>query len=223
MTLTLKLFGAPVLHLNGNPVPLSRRKAMALLSFLAVTRNRRLSEPIGKDIVGVIDAIAGQARVSGRLGELDRSEQLAEQALKLSRGIGNRLQTGRALIELARARRLLGDRASARNLLEESFAMLSHRHWGYLQERCALLLFNLALDDEDRGAAERWFQEVSILDAEGTHYLELSEKLAGLHSGFREEAPDDGDSQVVPPPLGEPSEVACRGFPRHPTMVMLLT
>jgi len=40
MTLTLQLFGAPALHDNGTPVPLSRRKAMALLSYLAVTRSK---------------------------------------------------------------------------------------------------------------------------------------------------------------------------------------
>lgn len=122
MTLTLKLFGAPVLHLNGSPVPLSR-------------------------------------------------------------GIGSRLKIGRSLIELAWARRMLGDPASARSLLEESFSLLSHRQWDYMQERCALLLFDLALDERDISAAERWFQEAAVLDSGGDHLPELSKKLTALRNG----------------------------------------
>jgi len=156
---------------------------------LALTRyeeSQRLSEPIAMDIVGVIDAIAGQARVTGRLGDAKRSEQLAEQALQLSRGIGNRLQTGRALIELARARQLLGDRTSARQLLEESFALLSQRQWSSLQANCALLLLELALDEPDVGAAERWFREGSMLEPENASLLPLSERLNELREGCEE-------------------------------------
>ncbi|MFC2106581.1 hypothetical protein ACFLS0_07530, partial [Candidatus Bipolaricaulota bacterium] len=69
------------------------------LALARYGESQRLSEPIAADLVGVINAIAGQARVTGRLGNAERSEQLAKQAVRLSRGIGNRLQTGRALID----------------------------------------------------------------------------------------------------------------------------
>lgn len=153
---------------------------------LAVTRyeeSQRLSEPIAADIVGVINAIAGQARVTGKLGNAERCEQLAEQALRLSRGIGNRFQTGRALLELARARQLLGDPTSARRLLEESFALLSHRQWSNQQAACALMLLELALDEPDVGTAERWFQEASILEPGNAALLPLEEKLNKLRKG----------------------------------------
>jgi len=154
---------------------------------LALTRyeeSQRLSEPIAADIVGVINAIASQARVTGRLGNAERSEELAEQALRLSRGIGNRLQIGRSLIELARARQLLGDRTSARRLLKESFALLTHRQWSNLQAHCALLLCELSLDDRDVGAAERWFREASMLEPENADLVPLSEKLIELQQGL---------------------------------------
>ena len=156
---------------------------------LALTRyeeSQRLSEPIAADIVGVIDAIAGQARVTGKLGNGERSAQLAEQALQFSRGIGSRLQTGRSLIELASARRLLGDRTSARQLLEESFALLSHRQWSSLQAHCARILLELALEEADVGAAERWLQEASMLEPESADLLPLSEKLNQLREDCEE-------------------------------------
>ena len=153
------------------------------LALARYGESQRLSEPIAADIVGVINAIAGQARVTGRLGNAERSEQLAKQAVRLSRGIGNRLQTGRALIELARARRLLGDPTSARQLLEESFSLLSHRQWSRLQANCALLLLELALDERDVGAAERWFREASMLEAENVDLVPLSERLNELREG----------------------------------------
>jgi len=152
---------------------------------LALTRyeeSQRLSEPIAADIVGVIDSIASQARVTGKLGNAERSEQLAEQALQLSRGIGNRLRTGCSLIELARARQLLGDRTSARQLLEESFPLLSHRQWSSLQAHCALALLKLALEEADVGVAERWLQEASMLEPENTTLVPLSEKLKQLRN-----------------------------------------
>lgn len=46
MTLSLQLFGAPVLRSNGTPMALSRRKAMALLPYLAVTRSRHHRETL---------------------------------------------------------------------------------------------------------------------------------------------------------------------------------
>jgi len=155
---------------------------------LALTRyeeSQRLSEPIASNIAGVVDAIASQARVTGKLGNAKKSEQLAEHALQLSRGIGNRLQTGRALIELARARQLLGDRTSARQLLEESFALLSHRQWSSLQANCALLLLELALDESDIGAAERWLQEASMLEPGNAGLLPLADKLNQMREGSK--------------------------------------
>ena len=153
------------------------------LALARYEESQRLSEPIAADIIGVINAIASQARVTGRLGNAEKSEQLAEQALRLSRGIGNRLQTGRALIELARARRLLGDPTSARQLLEESFSLLSHRQWSRLQANCALLLLEVALDERDVGAAERWFREASMLEPENVDLVSLSERLNELREG----------------------------------------
>ena len=156
------------------------------LALARYEETQRLSEPIAADVVGVINAIAGQARVMGELGNAERCEQLAEHALQLSRGIGSRLQTGRAMFELARARQLLGDSASARQLLEESFALLSHRQWSKLQAACALMLLELALDDPDISAAELWFQEVFILDPENAELPLLERKLNKLREMVRD-------------------------------------
>ncbi|MFC2095409.1 BTAD domain-containing putative transcriptional regulator [Candidatus Bipolaricaulota bacterium] len=156
------------------------------LALARYEESQRLSEPIASDILGVIDAISSQARVAWKLGQARRSEELAEQALELGRGIGSRLQTGRALLELARARRLLGDRTSAKSLVEEAFALLSHRLWGTLQASCAALLFDLAMDERDIGAAERWLQEVSILDPEDSRLPGSKQRLAELHEECEE-------------------------------------
>ena len=153
------------------------------LALARYGESQRLSEPIATDIIGVVNAIASQARVTGKLGDAERSEQLAEQALRLSRGIGNRFQIGCALIELARARRLLGDCASARQLLEESFSLLSHRQWSHLQANCAVLLLELALDEQDVGAAERWSREAFMLEPENVDLVPLSERLNELRKG----------------------------------------
>lgn len=48
--------------------------------------NQRLSEPIAGDIGGVIEAIVGQARVLGRLGDVKRSEALAHAGSRLEPG-----------------------------------------------------------------------------------------------------------------------------------------
>ena len=150
---------------------------------LALTRyeeSQRLSEPIAEDIIGVITAVAGRARVTGLLGDVERCEQLAEEALRLSRGVGYRLMVGSALIELARARRLRGDSASARRLLEEAFGLFTHRKWSERQACCAVLLLNLALDEEDIGAAERWLREASMLHPEREDLGELADAVQRL-------------------------------------------
>ena len=43
---TLRLFGTPRLDVDGRPEQLGRRKAMALLSYLAVTRSRHHRETL---------------------------------------------------------------------------------------------------------------------------------------------------------------------------------
>ena len=43
---TLRLFGTPRLVIDGEPSQLGRRKAMALLSYLAVTRSRHHRETL---------------------------------------------------------------------------------------------------------------------------------------------------------------------------------
>ena len=42
----LRLFGAPRLEFGGEPAQLGRRKAMALLAYLAVTRSRHHRETL---------------------------------------------------------------------------------------------------------------------------------------------------------------------------------
>jgi DNA-binding SARP family transcriptional activator/predicted ATPase len=156
---------------------------------LALTRyeeSQRLSEPIAADIVGVIEAIAGQAWVTGRMGDAQASESLALEALRLSRGTGNRVQIGRALMALARARQMLRDTASANELLEEAFAMLTHRQWSRLQARCALSLLELAIDAADTGSADRWFREASMLAPEHEELPPLQQRLERLRDGRTE-------------------------------------
>lgn len=156
------------------------------LALARYEESQRLSEPIAADIVGVIEAIAGQAWVTGRMGDAQASESLAMQALRLSRGIGNRLQIGRALMALARARRMLHDAMSAKELLEEAFAMLTHRQWSRLQARCAVSLLELAIDASDTGSADRWFREASMLEPEHEDLVSLGEKLERLRDGCSE-------------------------------------
>jgi DNA-binding SARP family transcriptional activator/predicted ATPase len=150
---------------------------------LALTRyeeSQRLSQPIAADITGVIEAISGQARVTCRLGNAEKSEVLAKQAVRLSQGIGNRLQMARARIELARARRMLGDPASAKELLESAFAMLTHRQWSHLQASCAVSLVNLAVEVSDIGSADRWHREASLLEPEHPALASLAKQLEKL-------------------------------------------
>lgn len=156
---------------------------------LALSRyeeSQRLSEPIAADIVGVIEAIAGQAWVTGRQGNASASETLAMQALRLSRGIGNRLQVGRALMALARARRMLDDATSAKELWEEAFATLTHRQWSPLQASCAVSLLELSIDALDVGSADRWFREASMLEPGHEDLTSLAEKLEELRKGGSE-------------------------------------
>jgi tetratricopeptide (TPR) repeat protein len=150
---------------------------------LALTRYEQsqcLSEPIGADISGVINSIASQARVVGRLGQGARSEQLAAEALRLSRGVGNRLLQARASIELARARAKRGDRASSRELLEEAFRLSTYREWDYIQAECARMLLEMALDEGDVGLAERWLREADELEPNHAEMPALQERFETL-------------------------------------------
>jgi len=152
------------------------------LALARYEESQRLSEPIASDIVGVIEAIAGQSRVMGKLGNSQTSEALALEALRLSRAIGNRLQIGRALVSLASARRLLRDEASAKELLEEAFSLLTHRQWSDLQAKCAVLLLELALDGLDIRAAHRWLQEATLLKSNHADLPSLIHRLEKLQT-----------------------------------------
>ncbi len=161
---------------------LAERQGNYDLALMRYEESQRCSEPIASDIVGVIEAIAGQSRVIGRLGDSQTSEELALQALRLSRGIGNRLQIGRALVALASAKQLLGDLAAAKQVLEEAFAILTHRQWRDLQAECAVRLLELALESSDSRAAHRWLQEASLLQAEPAVVERLRKKLQKLQA-----------------------------------------
>lgn len=169
--------------------------ALSLLARLAEDRgdlelareryeeSQRLSEPIANDIVGVLHAIIGQSRVTARMGDGTASEMLAARALTLSRGAGYRLPTGMALLSLARARRLLGDHASATALASDAFSVINQRAWRDRQAECAMLLLELSLEIGDLGAAERWHSEMQALDPERDELRPLVAKLRALRKG----------------------------------------
>ena len=102
------------------------------------------------------------------------------EAVRLSRGIGNRLQMARASIELARARRLLGDAASAKALFEDAFSMLTHRQWSHWQADCAIYLLELSVELSDVGSADRWYGEASALEPEHPALASLAAHLEKL-------------------------------------------
>jgi tetratricopeptide (TPR) repeat protein len=141
---------------------------------------QRLNEPFTADAFGVLSSLICQARVTGRLGRTEDSMRLAEQALRLSRETGYRLQIGRSLLELARASRSVGDAASAKTRLEEAFALLNQRQWGDLQATCARMLSELALDESDLGTAAHWLREASMLQPDDAAIPLLSLKLEQL-------------------------------------------
>ncbi len=153
---------------------------------LALTRyqeSQRLSEPIGEDLIGVIRTIAEQARLVGKLGDAGRSLKLAERSLDLSRGSGDRFSTGVALIEVGRARSLLGDVSIARERLEEAFALLSDRHWRTMQCECAWMLAGLSVDVGDIGGAERWLSELAAIDPEDARIEEMAARVGRMRGG----------------------------------------
>ncbi|TFH11620.1 MAG: tetratricopeptide repeat protein [Candidatus Atribacteria bacterium] len=156
------------------------------LALARYEESQRLGEAVANDVAGVVDAISGQARVTRKLGELKRSEELAERALQLSREIGDRLRIGQNLLELAYTCRQLGNCASARELLEEAFSFLGHRKWSHIQAECALALMDVALDERSIGAAERWYREASMLQPEHPALHSMADRLRELRKKLSE-------------------------------------
>ena len=169
--------------------------ALSLLAIMAELRgdfelareryqeSQRLSEPIANDIIGVLYAVIGQSRVTAKIGDMITSETLAERALQLCRGTGYRLPTGMALLQLARAYKVRGDRAAAEGAAFEAFSLISQRMWNDKQSECALFLLELSLEDEDLGAAERWYREVRALTPKREGLPILEAKLHSLRNG----------------------------------------
>jgi hypothetical protein len=84
-TLTLQLFGAPRLELSSQPVPLERRKAMALLAYLAVTVTR---QPQPRDTLAALfwpEANASEARAALRRALSVLNTSLSGEALEAQR------------------------------------------------------------------------------------------------------------------------------------------
>ncbi len=159
---------------------LAERRGELELALARYEESQRLSEPIASDIVGVIDSITSQARVSLALGNAEQADVLATRALELSRGVGNRLFTGGALVELAQAHRALGKTESAKRLLEEAFQMLSYRLWRRYQATCARRLADLAISEADIGRAEQWLREACALDPQHPDLSEIRERVTSV-------------------------------------------
>ena len=96
MAMKLCLFGVPTLYEDGNPVRLGRRKAMALLSYLAVTRSRHHRETLATLLWPESDR-GGTA--------LRQSVRRVREPLRAGRG-GRTLQPSQAI-------RVRGDRQAA--------------------------------------------------------------------------------------------------------------
>ena len=124
----------------------------------------RLHAPLSEESFGGISVLIAQARVLAKLGDTERSADFAQQAIRRGRETGYRFQVARSLIELASAARASGDRATATAHLEEAFADLAHIRWHRFQAECAKMLVEVALDESDAGAAERWLREAKSLD-----------------------------------------------------------
>ena len=152
------------------------------LSLARYQDAQRLTEPFTRDGFGVISTILGQARVELRLGHGETSRQLAEEALRLGRKTGYGFQIGRALLELARATRSIGESACAEDNLEEAFRLLNHQRWSSLQAACAVQLLELALDESDEISAERWLREASVLKPNDPSITQLSARLEQMKS-----------------------------------------
>jgi len=125
---------------------------------------QRLYEPISKDPFGRISVLIAEARVLLNLGHAERSLEVADEATRKSWESGYKFQIGRSLVELARASRALGDLSSAKEHLKTAFSELANVRWHDLQAGCARLLVEIAVDEADLGAAQRWLHEAQTLE-----------------------------------------------------------
>jgi predicted ATPase/DNA-binding CsgD family transcriptional regulator len=72
---------------------------------------------------GLIDVLEGQSWVALSLGENRRAANLCEEALALSRSLGDHVRTADSLCNLSRATRDLGEYARARTLAQEALVL----------------------------------------------------------------------------------------------------
>jgi len=144
---------------------------------------QRLNEAYTSHAFGVVSALLGRARATRKLGDARGCRALAEEALQLGRKTGYRFQIARSLLELARASRMERDFEGARRRAEEAFALLARLRWRDLQAECAGELVRIAIDEEDPGSAERWLQEVRLLEPHGADLPTLKAELEKLRAG----------------------------------------
>jgi predicted ATPase/DNA-binding CsgD family transcriptional regulator len=119
---------------------------------------------------GLVDVLQGQALVAQSLGENRRAADLCEEALALSRTLGDRVRTAESLFHLSLATRELGDYARATALAEEALDLhLTVGHRG--RARALLALGDVARDlGEPADVAVRCQESLAI-------FRELGEPL----------------------------------------------
>ena len=130
-------------------------------------QSQRLAARIAEDLHMVIAALLSRARIATIQGDYDEAKSLAEDGLRLSRGVSMRLLTASALRELGRAAKAQGDPVEAAERLEEAFALLEGTPWRVNAATCAELLADTLRDAGDRERSRAWDLEAQKLDPGG--------------------------------------------------------
>jgi eukaryotic-like serine/threonine-protein kinase len=142
-------------------------------------RNAAKAQGLGSRVLEA-DMLLLQNRAYEYLGDLKKSEQVAEQAKELYAAVGDEDGVGRALNGIANAVADQGDNKRAGKLYEESLAI--NRNVGNKSEE-AVELHNLAILLKDRGeliAAKKMYEQALAINREVDNKLGQAEGLNSL-------------------------------------------
>ncbi|MFN2130426.1 MAG: ATP-binding protein, partial [Anaerolineae bacterium] len=115
-TLTLRLLGPPLIELNGCTVQLGRRKALALLAYLALTRQPHSRDALATLLWPELDQSRARGQLRRTLSLLKR--RLGEEWLAIDRETAQWAPEGEAWIDMERFRECLAECAAHGHLPE---------------------------------------------------------------------------------------------------------
>jgi len=130
------------------------------------SESQRLLQRIGRDLFGVIDCLVCRARVARHLGDLEEAAELANEADRLTRRIGNNRRLAGVLSELAEQKRAAGKTREAIDHLQQAFDLLRDLDTPFVIANCAAALGDLWREMGDATTAEGWYHESLTYDPE---------------------------------------------------------